>query len=134
MNQAMRSAAYLLKTAQDEIKKLNDVSNPTDAQKARLEELYDAAEKNQNILDELNMSAGFLDPVDPNQLFGGMLGDVPPLEISVQGQAAPFTKTGAINSMAGGSKQKEGGKGKVGTAPENANVRVTAVRPGKGNK
>ena len=125
MNQAMRSATYLLKTAQDEIKKLNDVSDPTDAQKARLEELYNAAEKNQDIIDELNVAQGFLDPVDPSQLFGGMLGDVPPLEISPQGQAAPFTKTGAVNSGAGGGKQKESGKGKGGTAPK-----VDPKRPG----
>jgi len=127
MNQAMRSAAYLLKTAQDEIKKLNDVSNPTDAQKARLEELYNAAEKNQNILDELNVAQGFLDPVDPSQLFGGMLGDVPPMPVDATGLTAGVPpRTGAINSGAGGGKQKEGGgKGKGGPAPK-----VDPKRPG----
>lgn len=115
MNQAMRSSAYLLKTAQDEIKKLTEIGNLTDAQKARLEELYSSVEKNQGIIDELNVAQGFLDPVDPNQLFGGIMGEVTPLAVSPKGEAGPFTKAGPI-----------GGGQKASTKP----IKVKASRPG----
>lgn len=133
MNQAMRSSTYLLKTAQDEIRKIYETSggNLSDSQKTRLEELTGAVKKNQDIIDELNMAQGFLAPVDPSQLFGGIMGDVPPLPVGPTGLTTGVpARTGAIGGGVAQTRpatqsQRSGGKGKGGTAPK-----VDPKRPG----
>ncbi|NDD53321.1 hypothetical protein EBZ39_05520 [bacterium] len=154
MNQARRSITYLQSLAQKEYGKLLDAGDLTDEQEARKLELEDAIDQNQAIIDGLNEAQGLIPELDPsqvNQLFGGMLGEIPPIRGNIEGLGqppgvqAPSGGMGALRgnlgdlareaqSAAAVSRERGGGKGRNAVAPANPNVRVTAVRRGKGNK